>query len=30
MSGEFGELTQTPLQKVWIPRTSRRLQQRRG
>uniref|UniRef100_A0A0K8S315 6-phosphofructo-2-kinase/fructose-2, 6-biphosphatase 1 n=1 Tax=Crotalus horridus TaxID=35024 RepID=A0A0K8S315_CROHD len=30
MSGELGELTQTPLQKVWIPRTSRRLQQRRG
>ncbi|XP_015670430.1 6-phosphofructo-2-kinase/fructose-2,6-bisphosphatase 1 isoform X1 [Protobothrops mucrosquamatus] len=30
MSGEFGELTQTPLQKVWIPRTGRRLQQRRG
>ncbi|CAI5796079.1 6-phosphofructo-2-kinase/fructose-2,6-bisphosphatase fructose-2,6-bisphosphatase 1 isoform X1 [Podarcis lilfordi] len=30
MSGAFGELTQTPLQKVWIPRTSKRLQQRRG
>ncbi|KAJ6655307.1 hypothetical protein lerEdw1_005499 [Lerista edwardsae] len=30
MSGEFGELTQTPLQKVWIPRTSKRLLQRRG
>ncbi|KAH0628868.1 hypothetical protein JD844_010469 [Phrynosoma platyrhinos] len=29
-AGEFGELTQTPLQKVWIPRTSKRLQQRRG
>lgn len=30
MAAEFGELTQTPLQKVWIPRTSKRLQQRRG
>ncbi|XP_060619283.2 6-phosphofructo-2-kinase/fructose-2,6-bisphosphatase 1 isoform X4 [Anolis sagrei] len=29
-AGEFGELTQTPLQKVWIPRMSKRLQQRRG
>uniref|UniRef100_A0A8C8SXL9 6-phosphofructo-2-kinase/fructose-2,6-biphosphatase 1 n=1 Tax=Pelusios castaneus TaxID=367368 RepID=A0A8C8SXL9_9SAUR len=30
MSAEMGELTQTPLQKVWIPRASNRLHQRRG
>ncbi|EMP26340.1 6-phosphofructo-2-kinase/fructose-2,6-biphosphatase 1 [Chelonia mydas] len=30
MSAEVGELTQTPLQKVWIPRASNRLHQRRG
>ncbi|XP_016083345.2 6-phosphofructo-2-kinase/fructose-2,6-bisphosphatase 1 isoform X3 [Ornithorhynchus anatinus] len=30
MSRELGELTQTPLQKIWIPHTSNRLQQRRG
>ncbi|XP_048347020.1 6-phosphofructo-2-kinase/fructose-2,6-bisphosphatase 1 isoform X1 [Sphaerodactylus townsendi] len=28
MAAEFGELTQTPLQKVWIPRASKRLQRR--
>ncbi|XP_075774590.1 6-phosphofructo-2-kinase/fructose-2,6-bisphosphatase 1 isoform X4 [Pelodiscus sinensis] len=30
MAAEAVELTQTPLQKVWIPRTSNRLHQRRG
>ncbi|XP_038603893.1 6-phosphofructo-2-kinase/fructose-2,6-bisphosphatase 1 [Tachyglossus aculeatus] len=30
MSRELGELTQTPLQKIWIPHTSNRLPQRRG